>query len=273
QAALPITAVFEAQTLAALALRIEQAGPAEAQPIVHRGPGRAPLSHGQQRLWLIDQMGDGASVQYHMPMALELRGELNVALLQQALQLVVQRHEILRTTYASDGDHAWQEVQEVATLALPVLAVEDEAAMEMAIEAEAGRPFNLRCELPLRAQLLRLAPQRHVLVLVLHHIASDGWSGAIAVDEWCEAYAALVEGRAPGWQALPVQYADYARWQREAPQQARHAQQLTYWQQKLASLPEVHSLPLDHPRPAQQSFEGALLHSRLDAQVSSRLRA
>ncbi|MDZ5637403.1 phosphopantetheine-binding protein, partial [Janthinobacterium sp. GMG1] len=99
QAALPITAVFEAQTLAALALRIEQAGPAEAQPIVHRGPGRAPLSHGQQRLWLIDQMGDGASVQYHMPMALELRGELNVALLQQALQLVVQRHEILRTTY------------------------------------------------------------------------------------------------------------------------------------------------------------------------------
>jgi amino acid adenylation domain-containing protein len=279
QVVLPPTVIFEAQTLAALAERIDRAMPiatADADAIPRRAAGAAataPLSYGQQRLWLIDQLGGGASVQYHMPTVLELTGLLDVARLQAALLAVVQRHEVLRTTYISKGDTALQQVNEVNALALPVADIAaNAAAVEAAVDAVVARPFDLSHELPLRAQLLRLAPERHVLVLVLHHIASDGWSSAIAVDECCAAYAALGDGRTPGWAPLAVQYADYAHWQRQPAQAARYEQQLGYWRQRLAGLPEVHNLPLDFPRPAQQRFAGATHRSCLPLALTTQLR-
>ncbi|PHV24621.1 non-ribosomal peptide synthetase, partial [Janthinobacterium sp. BJB426] len=223
-------------------------------------------------MWLIDHFNGGTSTQYHMPQVLELGGALDLKLLHAALLTVVRRHEVLRTVYASDGDTVWQEVHEVTAFELPVDEITPQT-LEQAVEAECARPFALGSDLPLRGRVLRLSDERHVLVLVMHHIASDGWSSAILVRECCEAYAALAQGRTLALPALPVQYADYAYWQQQEPQQARHAQQLRYWEEKLAGLPTVHSLPLDYPRPTQQSFRGALHRSRLDAELSARLVA
>ncbi|WP_323145084.1 non-ribosomal peptide synthetase [Massilia phyllosphaerae] len=279
-ATLPVRAVFEHKTLAAIAALIDSgAGAVEEDlaPIPPASPD-APLapSFAQRRLWFIDQL-EGGSSQYHIPVALRLDGRLDRAALQTALDAIVARHEVLRTTYAADGDS-----QLVAAPCRLALATDDLsglgsdeqlAAVRQLGAAEAARPFDLQRDLMLRARLLRLAPEQHVLLVTLHHIAADGWSMGIIVREFGALYTAASAGRPAPLAPLPLQYADYAQWQRGRLEGGTMARQLDYWQARLQGLPQVHSLPLDRTRPAQQRFEGRLHAQRIGPALHARLAA
>ncbi|WP_212749176.1 non-ribosomal peptide synthetase [Chitinivorax sp. B] len=277
---LPVATVFEAQTLSQLASVLERT-PTTSTAVVpmqsRPADQAAPLSFAQQRLWVLDQM-EGGSLHYHMATALQIDGVLDTARLENALRQVIERHHVLRSTYHQDGDQVWQQVTPDDDLSFHVVPVQDDrpqAEVDWMSHAEAAmaQPFDLTKDLPIRATLIQLAPSRHVLVLILHHIAADGWSASILVDEWRQAYAALSEEQSPDLPVLPLQYADYAYWQRQPAQTARFEQQLTYWQQQLAGLPEVHNLPLDYPRPSVQRFVGRTHTCRIEAQTTAALRS
>ncbi|WP_171014185.1 condensation domain-containing protein, partial [Chitinivorax sp. B] len=232
-----------------------------------------PLSYAQQRLWMVDQLGNG-SAQCHMPTLLRLTGQLRTDLLQTALAHVVARHEILRTVYRSQGDDV---VQQVLPPLCPLLYQIDlqgrpDQATDVA-EQVVAQPFDLSCEPPLRVTLIQPAADQYLLVLVLHHIASDGWSSAILVDECCSTYAALSVDETPSLPLLEIQYLDYAQWQRQPEQVRRFDTQLDYWRQQLNGIPDVHNLPLDHPRPPQQQFAGRVYRAQLDGATTLALRA
>ncbi|WP_324617511.1 condensation domain-containing protein, partial [Streptomyces sp. NRRL S-1868] len=190
---------------------------------------------------------------------------------------VVARHESLRTVFVEVEGEPWQRVVDAAGVC-PVLPVTDtdEAALPGLLAAAARRPFDLTCELPLRAELFRLDDTEHVLVLTLHHIAGDGWSLAPLARDLTTAYAARCAGAEPDWAPLPVQYADYTLWQRELLGEATDpeslfARQLAYWRAELAGLPECVALPVDRPRPAVASHRGAHVPVEVDAGLHAKL--
>ena len=238
---------------------------------------RLPLSYAQQRLWFIDQL-EGASTQYNMPAALQLDGWLDQRSLRATLDEIVRRHAVLRTTYASVDGQGVQRVGPARSVPLPVTDLsalrgpEQDAEVRRMAAEEAGRPFDLGQDLMLRAHLLFLAPQRHVLLVTMHHIASDGWSMGVITREFGILYEAFSAGRRSPLPELPVQYADYAYWQRTSWQPDRLDHQLGYWRRQLADLPQVHSLPLDRPRPARQQFAGRLHTQVLDEALLERLK-
>ncbi len=241
--------------------------------------GDLALSFGQQRLWLLDQI-DGGSAHYNMPFALALTGRLDIAALERAFASIVLRHESLRTTFAAGDDGMARQVIghaagfDVALTDLSALpAGERQLQLSLRMADEAGRVFDLARDPMLRAQLLKLGEEEHALLVTMHHIASDGWSMAILVNEFGALYSAYAEGRADPLPALPVQYADYAHWQRQWLQGEVLASQLGYWRTQLVDLPVVHGLPLDHARPQQQSFAGASVHSRIDGAALAALQA
>ncbi|MFD9800127.1 amino acid adenylation domain-containing protein [Streptomyces sp. NPDC059071] len=259
-AELGIRDVFEAPTVAGLAQRLDGAGARLALTAGDR-PERLPLSSAQRRLWLIDRM-EGPSALYNMPLALRLTGPLDPAALELALGDLVARHEILRTLIAEHDGEPHQLVLAPADVTLPV-APRDCApeAVDAEIDRAARRPFDLAAEPPVRVTLLRVAPEDHVLVVALHHIAGDGWSMGPLLRDLAAAYGARREGAAPDWQPLPVQYADYALWQRdllgdENDPDSLVARQLAYWRENLAELPEELSLPADRPRRADSGHRG-----------------
>ncbi|WP_251094766.1 non-ribosomal peptide synthetase [Streptomyces sp. Caat 7-52] len=217
-------------------------------------PERVPLSSAQQRLWFLDQM-EGPSATYNIPMALRLTGRVDVDALRQALTDLVTRHESLRTVFPVHDGKAYQSVRAPEPVDLPVLPVTPDTLAARLAELSATA-FDLASHIPLRAGLLRLDEHEHVLHLVIHHIASDGWSNAPLFRDLSAAYAARTEGRAPGWEPLPVQYADYALWQQQlmADDEER---QLDFWRQSLSDLPEEATLPADRPRPATASNRGS----------------
>ena len=174
-----------------------------------------PVSFAQQRLWFIAQL-EGPSAIYNTPLALRLEGQLDVPALEAALGDVIARHEVLRTVLLVEGAQPGQKILELAELGwrLPVIPVTEEKLAETAAGIS-GEPFDLEADIPVRARLLAAGPGVHVLVLVVHHIATDGWSTGILIRDLGTAYAARCRGEAPGWVPLPVQYADYAIWQRE----------------------------------------------------------
>ncbi|WP_243746215.1 condensation domain-containing protein, partial [Tahibacter aquaticus] len=232
--------------------------------------GPLALSFAQQRLWFIDRL-EGGSAQYNLPIALRLQGKLDQAALQQALDALVARHEVLRTVYAEVDGVALQRIQAAAPVAI---AREDlrqldaglrEQQLQQRARDEALRPFDLASDPMLRCRLLQLGESDNALLFTMHHIASDGWSLGVLVQEFVALYAGLVSGQAAQLPALPVQYADYAAWQRERLQGARLQQHLDYWRTQLAGLPVLHGLPLDLPRPAQQCFDGGRIDVELDA--------
>ncbi|MEO3814946.1 amino acid adenylation domain-containing protein, partial [Sphaerisporangium sp. B11E5] len=233
-----------------------------------------PLSYAQQRLWFLHRL-EGTSGTYNALLAVRLRGGLDVAALRLALADVVERHESLRTVIEQVGDQPYQKVLEAGV----VLGVVEECAEEdlpAAVRAVAGRGFDLSAEIPVRASLFRLDAGEHVLVLVVHHIAGDGWSLAPLMRDVSVAYAARCVGRAPGWEPLPVQYADYALWQREvlgeeSDPESLLSEQLAYWTEALAGLPEELSLPFDRPRPVVASYRGGVVEFSVDAAVHARL--
>ncbi|HEX9984875.1 MAG TPA: amino acid adenylation domain-containing protein [Thermoanaerobaculia bacterium] len=212
-------------------------------------------SFAQQRLWFVDQL-EGGSAQYNIPAAMRLKGRLDVAALQRAVDTIVERHEILRTVYRANDGEAVQVISPVRPLAIRnvdlTAAVDREAQVQNHAREEAEAGFDLAADLMLRVALLKLTEEEHVLLFTMHHIASDGWSMGILVREFVTLYGACSEGTANPLAPLPIQYADYAQWQRR--QGGGLQPQLDYWKQRLDGIPQLHSLPLDKPRPVRQSY-------------------
>src|SRR5437660_1665332 len=236
---------------------------APGEPVIPRRdrPAPCPLSFAQQRLWFLEQLEPDGCV-YNIPAAVRLVGPLDVGALREALAALVTRHEALRTTFVVRGEVPVQVVAERWALELPLTdlsaapAGEREAELARVLRAEARRPFNLGADLMLRGLLVRLGEQDHVVLLTMHHIASDGWSLGILTRELPALYAALAQGREPALAPLPIQYGDYAVWQREWLQGPELEQQLGYWKDQLAGAPAVLQLPTDRPRPAVQTYRG-----------------
>jgi amino acid adenylation domain-containing protein len=267
---LPLRALFEAPTLAGLARRIDAARTGEkgiaAAPALLRvsRQGSLPLSFGQQRLWFLDQLESG-SVAYNMPSAVRLEGHLDLAALTYSLDEIMRRHEALRTVFRlpAGEDEPKQQILDATPVflsrtdldALPREAREAEARCRIA--GESRRPFDLSRGPLLRAVLFRLSDQEHILLLVLHHIASDGWSMGVLIQEMATLYDAFSAGRPSPLTEPPVQYADYAAWQRLWLVGDVLAAHLAYWREAIAGVPPLLDLPADRPRPPVQTFRGA----------------
>ncbi|NGP09765.1 non-ribosomal peptide synthetase, partial [Rhodococcus sp. 14C212] len=237
-------------------------------------PARVPLGPAQQRMWVLNQL-DPTSAAYNIPVALRLSGPLDAAALTTAWRDVTDRHESLRTVFPTDAEGPHQVAVDAG---VPLDLTEAPADVYAAVAGFAGAGFDLTVDLPVRARVLRLGAQEHVLVLVLHHIAADGVSVAPLARDLIAAYAARTAGAAPAWAPLPVQYADYTLWQRdilgdETDPQSTAAQQREFWVETLAGLPDRITLPTARPRPAVQSMASADVDLAVDADVHARLRA
>ncbi|MCR6482069.1 amino acid adenylation domain-containing protein [Amycolatopsis sp. OK19-0408] len=269
---LQVRSVFETPTVAGLAALLATSDASAARPALVRvepRPDLLPLSFAQQRLWFLHRL-EGPSATYNMPTAIRLTGDLDVAALELALSDVVERHEALRTVFPEIEGEARQRILDDVTIPLPVREV-TAATLADAVSDAAGTVFRLESEIPLRAELLRLDASEHVLVLVFHHIASDGWSTAPLWRDLATAYTARQAGDAPQWTPLPVQYADYTLWQRDVLGEPVIEPQLAYWREALAGLPERIELPADRPHPAEASYRGEQFAFGWDAELHSGL--
>nr|WP_283236053.1 non-ribosomal peptide synthetase [Rhodococcus zopfii] len=260
---IPLRALFEAPTVAALAVVAEQhAGAGGRVPLVPQPrPDRIPLSLAQSRMWFLNRFDPGSAA-YNVPVAIRLTGELDVAALEAAVNDVVARHEVLRTVYPEVDGAGTQVILPAAQARIGLAPVEvtETDALER-VFAAVGTGFDVTAGVPVRAELLRIAPDEHVLVFVAHHIAADGFSMGPLTRDVMVAYASRSRGEYPSWAPLPVQYADYTLWQREvlgAEDDPRSliAGQLGYWTEALAGVPDQLDLPADRPRPAVASNAG-----------------
>nr|WP_043274198.1 non-ribosomal peptide synthetase [Pseudomonas sp. CHM02] len=230
-----------------------------------------PLSYAQERQWFLWQL-DPSSAAYHIPSALRLKGALDISALQRSFDALVARHESLRTCVQEQPSGALQVIRPDAALPIRLDPIA-EADLQEQVEAEIARPFDLQQGPLLRVTLLRLAEDDHVLVLVQHHIVSDGWSMQVMVEELVKLYAAFSQGQAPQLPDMPIQYADYAVWQRAWMEAGEKARQLDYWRDLLGGEQPVLELPFDHQRPAQQSHRGARLDVPLPIALAAELKA
>ncbi len=229
------------------------------------------LSYAQERQWFLWQL-DPHSSAYHVPSALRLKGPLDQVALQRAFDTLMTRHDSLRTHFQQEADRTVQVVSPQARIEL-VLEPTDEAQLKTRVEALVARPFDLRQGPLMRVNLLRLAAEEHVLVLVQHHIISDGWSMQVMVDELVQLYAAYSQGQALQLPAMPIQYADYAKWQRDWMAAGEKARQLDYWRDLLGGEQPVLELPFDHQRPAVPTHRGARLNIALPTTLVDSLKA
>ncbi|OIN46674.1 non-ribosomal peptide synthetase [Pseudomonas azotoformans] len=229
-----------------------------------------PLSYAQERQWFLWQL-DPQSTAYHIPSALRLKGLLDLPALQCSFDTLLARHESLRTHVRQDAGGAVQVIEDSGLIEISLLDTEEDGLKAQVAEVVA-QPFDLLRGPLLRAQLLRLAVEEHVLVLVQHHIVSDGWSMQLMVEELVQLYATFSQGRMPDLPALPIQYADYALWQRNWMEAGEKVRQLAYWQAQLGGVQPVLELPFDYLRPAVQSQRGARLGIELQPQLLSGLR-
>ncbi|MEU2509984.1 amino acid adenylation domain-containing protein [Streptomyces sp. NPDC007863] len=276
---LAIRDLFEAPTVAELVERADRRGGA-ARPALTAGerPDELPLSHAQQRLWVIQQI-ECTSAAYNFPLVMRMRGPLDTEAWRAALSDVTNRHEALRTVFFTTPDGRTLQRVLPAGQARPVVetvrATEEE--LPGLVDAAVNRPFDLAAELPLRATVVALGPEDHIVVLLLHHITTDEWSDRPFLRDLAAAYAARTRGGAPAWDPLPVQYADYALWQQRllgdpADAGSLAARQLDHWRTTLAGAPEELELPTDRPRPARPAFTGAELDLAFDATTHEGLR-
>jgi amino acid adenylation domain-containing protein/non-ribosomal peptide synthase protein (TIGR01720 family) len=272
---LAVRSVFEAPTPEALARLLADADTGRAPLRRARRPEHVPMSFAQRRLWFLDKLTDHGGT-YNIPVALRLIGSLDVEAMRAALTDVLARHESLRTVFPDGDDGPVQLVLPACPVELPVTAVtESDVDAEIAAAASAG--FDLARELPLRARLFRLAGGDHVLLVVVHHIAGDGWSMRPLMADLAAAYAARRLGTAPAERELPVQYADYTLWQRqvlgsEDDPTSPISGQLRFWRDTLAGAPEELALPTDRRRPAVAGYRGEALSVRADSTLHAGLR-
>ncbi|WP_164002945.1 amino acid adenylation domain-containing protein [Pyxidicoccus caerfyrddinensis] len=279
---LPLRVLFEAPTVEGLAARIEAARQSASGtrapaivPVPRTGP--LPLSFAQQRLWFIDQLQPG-SASYNMPTFVRMEGALDVAALQRSFEELMRRHEALRTTFTQQEGQPLQLIAPTKHLPLEVTdlsGLEPVAArteLERRLREELLTPFNLSTGPLIRARLLKLGATDHVLALNMHHIVSDGWSMGVLVREVAALYDALSQGLPSALPPLPLQYADFAVWQREWLQGEVLEEQLGYWKQHLSGAATL-ELPTDKPRPPVQTFHGGTVPVELSLEVSHRLNA
>jgi amino acid adenylation domain-containing protein len=280
---LPLRRLFEQQTVATLAVSIEAAlgaGSSRELPRIERVPrtGPLPLSFSQRRLWFLDQLSPGSAV-YNIPHPLEIAGRLDPQILQAALSAVVRRHEALRTTFQSLDGEPVQVIAPADPFPLPIVDLqglhEGERSREAArlLENESLRPFDLGVGPTFRTVLVRLDREQYLLLLTMHHIVADGWSLEILVRELAALYDAFAAGRPSPLPELPVQYADFAVWQRRWLTGETLARQLDYWRRRLAGSPAGLDLPTDFPRPAIQTFNGATRSAALPSDLAQSLKA
>ena len=286
QIELPLRSLFEAPTVEGLSTVIEQVRSSrEETPLVPLAPAERreplPLSFAQQRLWFLSQM-EPEGWSYNLPFALRLSGELDFAALSQSFEQVIARHETLRTTFhASDGEP----MQVIGSAGVFVLPLDDlsglteerrDEAVREAASIEVRRPFCLDEDWPIRARVLRLTEQEHVLLVTLHHIAADAWSMTLLANEiavFYQVWVGQLANTADVLPPLPVQYADFSHWQRQRFQGPVLDAHLAYWKQRLGVNPPVLKLPTDRPRPAAQTFRGAHHLFTVPAEHADRLRA
>ena len=259
---------------------LTERGPTTIQPIPRGANTELPLSFAQQRLWFLDQLEPGSPV-YNVPAAIRLKGPLNVSALERALGEVLRRHEALRTTFSNVKGKPVQVISPAPPPA-PALSVVDlrglpeteRGARVLSLATkEARQTFDLARSPLLRSTLMRLSEEDHVLLLVTHHIACDGWSIGVLFRELATLYTAFTTGEAIPIAPLPIQYADFARWQRQWLQGEVLEEQLSYWKQRLAGAPAVLELPTDRSRPAVQTFKGARQSIVLPKGLSESLKA
>ncbi|MFY9622653.1 MAG: amino acid adenylation domain-containing protein [Pyrinomonadaceae bacterium] len=282
QIELPLRALFEKPTVAALAQVVDtQRLDAEQMQLPAISPlprdGQLPLSFAQQRLWFLEQLDPGSPL-YNCPGAAHLKGSLDVDALEASLNGVIRRHESLRTRFATVGGEPVQVISSEWKVRLSVEEIsagseaERAAEVERQTEAEARQGFDLAAGPLLRVKLLRLAADEHVLFFTMHHIISDAWSLGIFLRELAILYEAHRRGSEAELMELPIQYADYASWQREYLNGEVFAQQLGYWTRQLAGAPAVLELPFDRVRPNEQTHRGAQQAVKLSASLSEKLR-
>ncbi|SFO23810.1 non-ribosomal peptide synthase domain TIGR01720/amino acid adenylation domain-containing protein [Pseudomonas sp. NFACC24-1] len=239
---------------------------------------RQALSYAQQRMWFLWQLEPGSGA-YNLPGAVRLKGALSLPALEQAFASLVARHETLRTVFQRQADDSLLQVPSNAALAIKrqdfsaLPAAEREQAVRQAAEAQSMQPFDLSSGPLLRVELLTLDEQEHVLLLTLHHIVSDGWSMNVLIDEFIRCYDAHEAGVAPQLADLPIQYSDYALWQRRWLEAGEQARQLEYWQAQLGDEHPVLELPIDHPRPAMPSYRGTRFEFAVEPALAEQLRA
>ncbi|WP_425303655.1 amino acid adenylation domain-containing protein, partial [Nocardia wallacei] len=274
-----VRSLFEAPTVAALAVAAEQSAGAALPPLTAQPrPERIPLSFAQQRMWVLNQFDTAAAV-YNIPAAIRLSGTLDPAALREAVADVVARHEILRTVYPLTGEGPVQEIRPAHAIDIDLTSMPVSTAdLAATVERVMTQGFDVTSEVPFRIALLHPAPETgaaqdvpddYVLVFVAHHIATDGWSMGPLTRDLMLAYASRSGGEAPAWAPLGVQYADYALWQRRAlgsedDPDSLLAQQVSYWRRELAALPEQLDLPADRPRPDAASYRGATVEFEIE---------
>ncbi|MBD8767905.1 amino acid adenylation domain-containing protein, partial [Pseudomonas fluorescens] len=274
QREVPLKALFEHPRLDAFVatLQAQDSLAPSAPPLLPVGREQAlPLSYAQERQWFLWQL-EPHSAAYHIPSALRLKGQLDLGALQRSFDALLARHESLRTCLRQEHERAVQVIAPSASLQIAHADV-DEAELQAQVEAQIAQPFDLEHGPLLRVSLLRLAADEHVLVLVQHHIVSDGWSMQVMVEELVQLYAGYSQGEEVQLPALPIQYADYAVWQRNWMEAGEKDRQLAYWRERLGGEQSVLELPFDHPRPAVQSHRGARLAFELDPELSQQLKA
>ncbi|OXS36792.1 non-ribosomal peptide synthetase [Streptomyces sp. XY006] len=269
---LPLRAVFDTPTPAALAPLLD--APGERRPALRpaaRRPEPVPLSFAQSRLWFLHRL-EGPAPTYNIPTAVRLHGPLDPAALRAALQDVVDRHEALRTVFPDQDGVPRQEIRTDAAVPFEVLSA-PAGEVDALLARAAAHPFALDRELPVRATLVSVAPDDHVLLLLVHHIATDGWSDEPLLRDLATAYAARRSGAPPAWPPLAVQYADHTLWQRELLDEEFTAREVRSWARRLDGLPEELQLPADRPRPAVPGHRAGAVGFTLDAATHRALRA
>ena len=267
---IPLQSLFQKPTIAELAEIIAQSQAQSQQQddvaqyqAIPRCQNRdnLPLSFAQQRLWLLDRLEPNSAF-YNVPVAVRLKGNLNVSALQKALDELVSHHEILRTNYISEKGNLIQTIKAPQSVKLQIIDLQQyehtqQDHLQKLLKQEIHRPFDLASDMMLRGCLLQLAPQQYVLLLVMHHIASDGWSIDILWEHLTELYSAFIENKPNPLAELPIQYADYAVWQKASLTNEVLERQLKYWKRQLMSVEPVLEIPTDRPRPPVQTYRGA----------------
>ncbi|NJO16203.1 MAG: non-ribosomal peptide synthase/polyketide synthase [Thioploca sp.] len=280
QVELPVRVVFEQPQLSNLATTIEAAIGTIPLPLIEKQPAAAQkvLSFAQQRLWFLNQLENNSSATYNIPIALQLSGNLDVVALQQSLHGLLERHTSLRTIFPSLAGQATVQIQDLAHLEF--LQVHDLRQLSTTLSHEeiqdwinrhALEPFDLAHGPLFKADLLLLDETQSILLLNWHHIISDGWSIEVFIRDWQHAYTAFAQGQSPNLPPLPLQYSDYAAWQRDWLQGEVLQQQLAYWCQQLAGAPQLLELPTDKPRPPQQSYQGAHYTQSLSPALTAKI--
>ncbi|NEQ75872.1 MAG: amino acid adenylation domain-containing protein [Okeania sp. SIO2C9] len=242
---------------------------------IERSGNFPTLSFAQQRLWILEQFGIVSNA-YNMPLTLHLRGELQLEALKRSLNQLIVRHETLRTTFKEINDAPVQVIHSSYELELPIVDLSgltsspQNTKLLQLLQQENQQQFNIEQDPPIRAKIFKLGKNEHILVVILHHIAADGWSMKVFAEELAACYQALVTDQQLALQELPVQYADFAIWQRNWLQGSAMQTQLDYWKQKLRDIPQL-QLPTDYPRPARQTFRGEEQIFNLSAKLTAKL--